>query len=86
MPEAERRPLDIRLDATDEELATLRGALLGARAAELAEVRRRGGRLSYGYGTDSARESMGAEADQARLRMELLDRLIAALGEARERA
>jgi hypothetical protein len=63
----------------DDERRVLRGALLSARAAELAEVRRRGGRLSYGYGTDSARESMSAEADQARLRVDLLDRLIAAL-------
>jgi hypothetical protein len=80
------RPLQIRLEATDDELAALRGALLSARAAELAEVRRRGGRLSYGYGSDSARDSMGAETDRARLRMDVLDRLIAALAEARERA
>jgi hypothetical protein len=79
MADAEPRLVELRFEATDEELAALRGALLGARAAELAEVRRRGGRLSYGYGTDSARESMGAEAEQARRKMELLDRLIAAL-------
>ena len=83
MSDPSQPAVEIRLDATDEELAALRGALLGARAAELAEVRRRGGRLSYGYGSESARESMGAAADQARQRMELLDRLIAALEAAR---
>ena len=83
MADDQRRRVGIRLDATDDELAALRGALLGARAAELAEVRRRGGRLSYGYGSDSARESMGAEADRARLRMDVLDRLIQALEDAR---
>lgn len=72
--------LRIRIESEDD-VAILRGALLSARASELAEVRRRGGRLSYGYGSDSARESMGAEAARARRRMELLDRLIAALDE-----
>ena len=64
-----------------DDLRLLRSALLAARASELAELRRRGGRLSFGYGADAARESMSAEADQVRRRMELLDRLIAALDE-----
>ena len=64
---------------SDEELATLRGALLAARASELSEARRRGDRLSFGYGSESAREGMSAEVVQARRRYELLDRLIAAL-------
>lgn len=85
MSDGEVRTIRIRLDATDGELTALRGALLGARAAELAEVRRRAGRLSYGYGTESAREAMGSEVDQARRRMELIDRLIGALDEARGR-
>lgn len=69
----------VRLALDDDERRTLRGVLVGARAAELAEVKRRGGRLSFGYGSDSARETMGAEADDARRKMDLLDRLIAAL-------
>ncbi|HET9345999.1 MAG TPA: hypothetical protein VFO05_09865 [Candidatus Limnocylindrales bacterium] len=72
----------IRLDVpveSDDELDALRGALLAARASELSEARRRGDRLSFGYGSDSAREGMSAEIVQARRRYELLDRLIAAL-------
>jgi len=71
--------LVLRLRLDDAERRALRGVLLGARAAELAEVKRRGSRLSFGYGSDSARETMGAEADDARRKMELVDRLIAAL-------
>jgi hypothetical protein len=69
----------LELDADADDIASLRGALLAARATELAEARRRGDRLSFGYGTDSAREGMSAEVIQARRRYELLDRLIAAL-------
>lgn len=69
----------LAFDADDDDLAALRGALLAARATELAEARRRGDRLSFGYGTESAREGMSAEVVQARRRYELLDRLIAAL-------
>jgi hypothetical protein len=69
----------LRLTLDDAERRTLRGVLLGARAAELAEVKRRGGRHSFGYGTESARDTMSAEADDARRKMDLLDRLIAAL-------
>jgi hypothetical protein len=64
---------------SDEELRALRGALLAARATELAEVRRRSGRLSYGYGSDSARESMGAEVDDRERRARMLDRLLTAI-------
>ena len=66
----------------DDELTALRGALLAARASELSEARRRGDRLSFGYGSDSAREGMSAEVVQARRRVEMLDRLIAALDDA----
>lgn len=62
-----------------EDVRALRSALLSARATELAEVRRRSGRLSYGYGTDSARESMAAEVDDRERRGTMLDRLLAAL-------
>jgi len=71
--------LVLRLTLADDERRALRGVLLGARAAELAEVKRRGGRHAFGYGSDSARETMSAEADDARRKMDLLDRLIAAL-------
>ena len=70
--------LDVAVDS-DDELSALRGALLAARASELAEARRRGDRLSFGYGSDSAREGMTAEVAQARRRYEMLDRLLATL-------
>jgi hypothetical protein len=65
------------------ELDTLEGALLAARASELSQIRRRGDRLSFGYGTDSARESMSAEVDQAQRRWEMLDRLLKSIQNAR---
>jgi hypothetical protein len=70
--------LEIPID-DDADPALLRGALLAARGTELAEARRRELRHSAGYGSDSARETMTAEAAQRRRRVELLDRLIAAL-------
>ena len=69
----------LQLDLDAEEARTLRGALLAARATELAELHRRGFRHSYGKGSDSAREVMTAEVEQHRRRIELLDRLIQAL-------
>jgi hypothetical protein len=71
--------IDLVLDLDGDDLRVLRGALLAARATELAEVQRRGYRLSTGYGTDSARDGMSAEVAQHRVRIELLDRLIEAL-------
>jgi hypothetical protein len=73
--------LELSVDS-EEELEALRGALLAARASELTEARRRGDRLSFGYGSDTAREGMTAEVAQARRRHEMLDRLLAALGAA----
>jgi hypothetical protein len=70
----------IELDLGDEDVTVLRGALLAARATELAELQRRGYRLSTGYGSESAREGMSAEVAAKRRRLELLDRLIAVLG------
>jgi hypothetical protein len=64
---------------SEDDLRALRSALLAARATELAEVRRRSGRLSYGYGSDSARESMAAEVDDRERRWAMLDRLLTAL-------
>jgi hypothetical protein len=77
------RDLDLRIAIDDDaDVRLLRGALLAAKATELAEMHRRGYRLSTGYGTDSARVGMSAEVAQWRRRIELLDRLIAALDEA----
>ena len=69
--------LDLPLD--EEETRILRGALLAARATELAAIQRRDSRLLAGYGTDSSREGMSAEMAQHRRRVELLDRLLTAL-------
>lgn len=70
-------PIDLELDP--EERRVLRGALLAARATELAEAQRRGFRDSYGKSSDSAREGMRAEVAHHLRRIELLDRLIEAL-------
>jgi hypothetical protein len=78
-----RPDAEIRLELTPEERRILRGALLAARAREAAEIQRRGLRLSLGYGSDSARSGMSEEVDQHSRRVELLDRLVAALAEDR---
>ena len=72
----------LELELDDAEARELRGALLAARATELAELHRRGFRHSYGKASDSARESMSAEIEQHRRRIEVLDRLIEALQKA----
>jgi hypothetical protein len=72
----------LELDLAEDDARVLRGALLAARATELAEAQRRGFRHSYGKASDSARESMSAEVTHHRRRIELLDRLLAALDEA----
>lgn len=72
----------LELDLDAEDARTLRGALLAARATELAELHRRGFRHAYGKASDSARESMSAEVRHHRRRIELLDRLIEALNAA----
>ena len=81
MAHGELRARTIRVDLPieDEDIPTLRGALLAARATELAELNRRGFRHSAGYGSESARQVMSAEVEHHRRRIELLDRLIAAL-------
>jgi hypothetical protein len=82
MSERARKVLRIEVPIeSDDEVRALRAALLAARATELAEVRRRSGRLSYGYGTDSARESMAAEVDDRDRRWTMIDRLLTALAE-----
>jgi hypothetical protein len=72
-------PIRLLLDLSEEDARALRGALLAARATELAEANRRGFRQSYGKASDSALESMSAEVAHHRRRIELLDRLIEAL-------
>jgi hypothetical protein len=79
-----RATLKLEIPASPEERAALRKALLRARATELGEMRRRGTRHSLGYGDAAARETMLDETREAELRHEMLDRLIAALGEAPE--
>ena len=77
--EADSRMVRLDLPIEDEDIPILRGALLAARATELAELNRRGFRHSAGYGSESAREVMSSEVEHHRRRIELLDRLIEAL-------
>lgn len=69
----------LELDLEADDIRVLRGALLAAKATELAAIQRRDTRLFAGYGTDSSREDMSAEMVQHRRRIELLDRLLEAL-------
>ena len=82
--EPQPRMIRVELPIEDDEVPVLRGALLAARATELAELHRRGFRHSAGYGSDSARTVMTAEVEHYRRRIELLDRLIEALPPARD--
>jgi hypothetical protein len=68
-----------------EELAALEGALLAARAAELSQMRRRGDRLAFGYGGDTARETMNDEVDHTGRRWTMLGRLLESLKSASDR-
>jgi hypothetical protein len=76
--EGQRLRLDVPIESEDD-LAALEGALLAARAAELSQIRRRADRLSFGYGSDSARETMNDEVDQAERRWMMLGRLLESL-------
>ncbi len=69
----------LELDLEADDIRVLRGALLSAKATELASIQRRDTRLFAGYGTDASREGMTAEMAQHQRRIELLDRLIDAL-------
>lgn len=81
---ADRRRVRIEIDVeSDAELDALEGALLAARASELSQIKRRGARHSFGYGSDSARDTMSDEVDHHERRWAMLDRLIAAVREAR---
>jgi hypothetical protein len=70
--------LEIPIES-EAELAALEGALISARASELSQMRRRGTRHALGYGSDSARETMTDEMEQAERRHRMLDRLLTAL-------
>jgi hypothetical protein len=70
--------LDVPIDS-DDDLEALRGALLAARATELSQMRRRVARHSFGYGSDSARETMTDEVEQAERRHRMLSRVLDAL-------
>ena len=76
------RSVPLTLDLTDLEVDELRRALLKARAAELAEVRRRDIRLTAGYGDATNREVMDDEARRAQVRHDVLSKLLEALDRA----
>lgn len=77
------RALHIEFAASDPELDALERALLKARASELSEVRRRGVRLTAGYGDPTARDVMDDEARRAQLAHDALSALLDALRTAR---
>ena len=79
MTDRPTRPVELRLDLTDTQLAELERALLKARATELGEVRRRQIRLSAGYGDATTRDALDDEADRAQIRHDVLTMLIEAL-------
>ena len=75
-------PLRLEL-APDVDLDALEQALLRARAGELSEVRRRGIRLTAGYGDATNREVMDDEARRAQARYDALSGVLEALKVAR---
>ncbi|HUQ43001.1 MAG TPA: hypothetical protein VM451_01125 [Candidatus Limnocylindria bacterium] len=70
--------IELQVD-TEDDVPVLRGALIAARATELAEIHRRDLRQAAGYGSDVAREGMTAEVRHHQRRRALLDRLIEAI-------
>ena len=77
------RDLHIELTVSDLELDALERALLKARAGELSEIRRRGVRLTAGYGDPITRDVMDDEARRAQLAHDALTALLDALRTAR---
>ena len=75
--------IQLELTASDAELDALERALLKARAGELSEVRRRGIRLTAGYGDPTTRDVMDDEATRAQQAHDALTRLLEALRTAR---
>jgi hypothetical protein len=82
MDESTDEPLRLGL-APDVDLDALEQALLRARASELSEVRRRGIRLTAGYGDPTNREVMDDEARRAQARYDALTAVLDALTAAR---
>ena len=80
-PDAE---LDLHVALTSEaDFDALEQALLKARASELTEVRRRGVRLTAGYGDPTNREVMDDEARGAQARYDALTAVLDAVRAAR---
>lgn len=76
--------IDLHLELTDEEeFAELERALLKARATELGEVRRRDIRLTAGYGDATTRDVLDDESRRARIRHDVLGKVLDALHRAR---
>ena len=74
------RAIDLHLELVDdEELEELERALLKARATELGEVRRRDIRLTAGYGDATTRDVLDDESRRARIRHDVLSKLLDAL-------
>ena len=79
-PEPTQLRLELGLDRPT--LDALEQAVLRARATELAEVRRRGIRLTAGYGDATTRQVLDDEGDRAQRRFDALSRLLEAIREA----
>ena len=80
MTDGASRSIELRIEVADEEeLVELEAALLKARSAELGEIRRRTVRLTAGYGDETTREVLDDEGRRARIRYEVLSRLLEAL-------
>ena len=79
----EPRELVLTLYESDAALDELERVLLKARATELAEVRRQDLRYTAGYGDATSRDVLGDTGRTARLRYDLLTRLVEAVGRAR---
>lgn len=78
------RAIDLHLELVDdEELAELERALLKARASELGEVRRRDIRLTAGYGDTTTRDVLDDESRRAKIRHDVLGKVLDALGATR---
>ena len=79
---SEPTQLRLELDLDRPTLDALEQAVLRARATELAEVRRRGIRLTAGYGDATTRQVLDDEGDRAQRRFDALSRLLEAIREA----
>ena len=74
------RAIDLHVElADDEELEELERALLKARATELGGFRRRDIRLTAGYGDATTRDVLDDERRRARIRYDVLSKLLGAL-------